>query len=66
MERIIKLYNSVNNIVQTQTGSMWYDVIVPINCSDVLTYFKTNNVDLIKYSLENISQTKKWNRWKEC
>ena len=57
MERIITLYNSVNEFIHIKTGSMWYDDIVPSNCTDVLTYFKNNNVELIKYSLENISQT---------
>ena len=57
MERIIKLYYLVNDFFHIQTGSMWHDHIVPIYCTNVLTYFKTNNVDLIKYSLENISQT---------
>jgi hypothetical protein len=57
MERIITLYNSVNEFIHIKTGSMWYDDIVPSNCTDVLTYFRNNNIELIKYSLENISQT---------
>jgi hypothetical protein len=58
-DRIVKLYNnnSDNELSPKQSGSMWNDIIVPKYCNDLLVYLKTNNIESIKYILENISQT---------